>query len=294
MSIVCFGEMLWDVLPGGRQPGGAPLNVAVHLRQLGCSADLISCVGEDEPGTELLRFIQSRGLDTTFIQRSKHYATGRVTAHVDAAQEVTYQIDQPVAWDYIRPGAAPEQRADQAEALVFGSLAARQPDSRQTLRLLLERARLKVFDVNLRPPHYTRAVVTELLAQANLLKLNHHELAEIMAWFGKEPELPAAMQWLTENFGLQAVCVTCGAAGALLWTGNHLYRAPGVPVAVKDPIGSGDAFLAALLKGWLAGTHPEQALRLACATGALVATHPGATPAFTEHDVQALMARQAV
>ncbi len=100
------------------------------------------------------------------------------------------------------------------------------------------------------------------------------------------------MQWLADRFGLQAVCVTCGADGALLWTNGQLYRAPGVPVTVQDTIGSGDSFLAALLKGWLAGQEPGECLRFACATGALVATHQGATPAIEEADVHALLAAQ--
>lgn len=294
MSIVCFGEVLWDVLPTGKQPGGAPFNVAVHLHQLGLPVGLISRVGDDELGTELLDFIASKGLRTEFVQRGKTHLTGVVKANVDDAQEVTYKIVQPVAWDYIQYDAGLEQLVAQAEVFVYGSLAARQAGTRETLYRLLEHARLKVFDVNMRPPHYTKDGTRYLLDKANLVKMNHHELAEIMAWFGTEMERPAAMQWLAERFGLQAVCVTCGADGALLWTRGQLYRAPGISVDVKDTIGSGDAFLAALLKGWLAGQEPGEALRFACATGALVATHQGATPTFAESDVKELLAAQAV
>ncbi|GGG33542.1 carbohydrate kinase family protein [Hymenobacter glacieicola] len=293
-TIVCFGEVLWDVLPAGKQPGGAPFNVAVHLHQLGLPAALISRVGDDELGTELLDFIASKGLGTELVQRGKTHLTGVVKANVDDAQEVTYKIVQPVAWDYIQYNTGLEQLVAQAELFVFGSLAARQAGTRETLYRLLEHARFKVFDVNLRPPHYSKEGIRYLLEKANLVKMNHHELVEIMAWFGQETERAAAMQWLAERFELQAVCVTCGADGALLWTGDQLYRAPGIPVEVKDTIGSGDAFLAALLKGWLAGTEPGEALRFACATGALVATHQGATPAFTERDVAELLAAQPV
>jgi fructokinase len=291
-KIVCFGEVLWDVLPTGKQPGGAPFNVAVHLHQLGLSADLISRVGDDDLGTELLDFIESKGLRTNFVQHGKTHLTGVVKANVDDANEVTYKIVQPVAWDYIQYDSAVETLVEQADMFVFGSLAARQTATRETLYRLLEHAKFKVFDVNVRPPHYTKEVVKYLLEKANLVKMNHHELAEIMAWFGQETDKPTAMQWLATRFDLQAVCVTCGADGALLWTNNQLYRAPGVSVAVKDTIGSGDAFLAALLKGLLAGTEPGEALRFACATGALVATHLGATPAFSETDVAGLLAAQ--
>ncbi|WP_167855551.1 carbohydrate kinase family protein [Hymenobacter fodinae] len=291
-AVVCYGEVLWDVLPSGKQPGGAPFNVAVHVHQLGLSADLISRVGDDDLGTELLEFIESKGLRTDFVQHGKTHLTGVVKANVDDANEVTYKIVQPVAWDYIQYDSALEKLVAEADMFVFGSLAARQTATRETLYRLLEHARFKVFDVNMRPPHYSKEVVKYLLEKANLVKMNHHELAEIMAWFGEETDKPAAMQWLATRFDLQAVCVTCGADGALLWTNGQLYRAPGVAVEVKDTIGSGDSFLAALLKGWLSGTEPGEALRFACATGALVATHLGATPAFSETDVTELLATQ--
>jgi fructokinase len=293
-QVICFGEILWDVLPAGKQPGGAPFNVAVHLRQLGVPAQLISRVGADELGRELLDFVAAKGLGTEYVQSDEAYATGVVYANVDDASEVSYDIVQPVAWDYVQPEAALQQLVAEAELLVFGSLAARGPVTRATLYGLLASARFRVFDVNLRPPHYSREVVEHLLGQADLAKLNHHELTEIMGWLGQESsaeaDRPAAMQALAARFGLQAVCVTCGADGALLWTGGQLYRAPGVPVPVRDTIGSGDSFLAALLKGWLAGQEPGENLRFACATGALVATHHGATPAFREAEVQALLA----
>ncbi|WP_167856707.1 carbohydrate kinase family protein [Hymenobacter aquaticus] len=287
-NIVCFGEILWDVLPTGKQPGGAPFNVAVHLHQLGVPAALISRVGDDELGTELLDFITSKGLSPAYVQEGKTHLTGVVKANVDDANEVTYKIVHPVAWDYVQHEARLDALVEQADMFVFGSLAARSPATRETLYRLLPHARFRVFDVNMRPPHYTKEVVKYLLGKADLVKMNHHELQEIMGWFGAETDPGAAMQWLAERFGLQAVCVTCGADGALLWTGNHLYRAPGVRVEVKDTIGSGDSFLAALLKGWLRGQEPGECLRFACATGALVATHLGATPAFTEADVYAL------
>ena len=293
-KIVCFGEVLWDVLPTGKQPGGAPFNVAVHLHQLGQSVDLISRVGDDDLGAELLAFIESKGLSTDLVQRGKTHLTGVVKANVDDANEVTYKIVQPVAWDYIQYDAALETHVRQADMLVFGSLAARQGATRETLYRLLEHARFKVFDVNMRPPHYTKGVVKYLLEKADLVKMNHHELAEIMAWFSEETEEAAAVQWLASRFNLQAVCVTKGADGAILWTNNQLYRAPGVAVTVRDTIGSGDAFLAALLKGWQAGQEPGECLRFACATGALVATHQGATPDFNEADVRELLAVQAV
>ncbi len=280
--------MLWDVLPTGKQPGGAPLNVAVHLHNFGLDAQLISRVGHDDLGTELLAFVESKGISTTYVQRGETHLTGVVKANVSDSMEVTYQIVKPVAWDYIQYNTALSQLAETAEAFVFGSLAARHAPSRETLYRLLQQAPLKVFDVNLRPPHYSRDVVTYLLKQADVVKLNHHELAEIMGWFGVSPDEATALRWLAERFQLQAVCVTKGADGAALWVGQQLYRSPGIAVQVQDTIGSGDAFLAALLRGWLAGQAPADYLAFACAAGSLVASYQGATPAISEAQVLAL------
>lgn len=295
-SVVCFGEVLWDFLPTGQQPGGAPFNVAVHLHQLGQPVHLISRVGDDELGRELLAFIESKGLSTDYVQQGKTHLTGVVKANVDDANEVVYKIAQPVAWDYIQYEPAVAELVTQADVFVFGSLAARQANTRETLYRLLVDARCRVFDVNLRPPHYTPEVTKYLLTKADIVKMNHHELEEIMNWVGQAPVLDRAeaMRWLAERYGLQAVCVTCGADGAMLWTGEQLYQAPGLKVEVRDTIGSGDAFLAAFLHGWLAGHEPGAMLRFACAAGALVATHQGATPTFTADDVAALLIPQAV
>ena len=288
MAIACFGEMLWDVLPTGRQPGGAPLNVAVHLHNFGLDARLISRVGHDDLGTELLTFVESKGISTCYVQRGETHLTGVVKANVSDSMEVTYQIVKPVAWDYIQYNPALRELAETSEAFVFGSLAARHSPSRETLYRLLQQAPFKVFDVNLRPPHYSRDVVTYLLNQADMVKLNHHELAEIMGWFGANADEKTALRWLAERFQLQAACVTKGADGAVLWVGQQLYRSPGIAVQVQDTIGSGDAFLAALLRGWLAGQAPTDYLAFACAAGSLVASYQGATPAISEAQVLTL------
>ena len=287
MSIACFGEMLWDVLPTGKQPGGAPLNVAVHLHNFGLDAAIISRVGHDDLGAELLALVESKGISTHYVQRGETHLTGVVKANVSDSMEVTYQIVKPVAWDFIQYDVALSQLVETAEAFVFGSLASRHSPSRETLYRLLQQAPLKVFDVNLRPPHYSRDVVTYLLRQADVVKLNHHELEEIMGWFGASPDEETALRWLAERFQLQAVCVTKGADGAALWTGQQLYRSAGIAVQVQDTIGSGDAFLAALLRGWLAGQPPADYLAFACAAGSLVASYQGATPAITEAQVLA-------
>jgi fructokinase len=287
--IVCFGETLWDVLPTGRQPGGAPFNVAVHLHQFGQPVQLISRVGQDDLGSELLGFLQSKGVDTALVQRSPTHLTGVVKANLDNSHEVTYKIVEPVAWDYVQYAPELKEAVANAAMLVYGSLAARRPDTRETLYQLLPSARYRVFDVNLRPPHYTRAVVENLLRQADMAKLNEHELAEITEWVGLPADEATALPWLAEHYGLQAVCVTKGGDGATLWVANQLFTHHSFPIEVKDTIGSGDAFLAALLAGWQAKLPPADCLRRACAAGGLVASHQGATPALTPADVDAML-----
>jgi len=291
-TVICFGETLWDVLPTGKQPGGAPFNVAVHLHQLSQPVELISRVGDDDLGTELLAFLAERGVPTTYVQRGHTHLTGVVKANVDNANEVTYKIVQPVAWDYIQYEDALHGLVANAAMLVFGSLAAHSEASRATLYRLLQDARFKVFDVNMRPPHYTRELVEDLLTRSNLVKVNEHELAEILGWYGQPADADASLAWLAQRFHLQAVCVTLGADGALLWKDGQLYRSPGIAVEVQDTIGSGDAFLAALLTSWLAGDTPADCLRFACAAGSLVATNQGATPVLTRALVSKFMTEQ--
>ena len=282
--------MLWDMLPTGKQPGGAPLNVAVHLHNFGLDARVISRVGDDDLGTELVEFVASKGIPTATVQHGKTHLTGVVKVNVDDCNEVTYKIVQPVAWDYIQYNDELSQLVAEADMFLFGTLAARTSATRETLYRLLPAARLRVFDVNLRPPHYSRDLVTYLLQHADIVKMNEHELVEVMSWYGGLSTEEEALPWLAERFHLQAVCVTKGADGAVLWTSGQLYRSTGFAVTVRDTIGSGDAFLAALLKGWLAGQEPGVCLRFACATGSLVATYQGATPAISEALVQELVA----
>lgn len=278
--IVCLGEFLWDMLPDGRQPGGAPFNVARHLRHLGQPVQLISRVGDDELGTDLLRELTAQGLGPELIQHSQTHLTGVVKVTFRHGH-ATYKVVEPVAWDYLQHTNELRDTVAASRMLVYGSLAARGLTTRETLYRLLQVAPYKVFDVNLRAPHYTRSVVQYLLRQADLVKLNESELTEIMSWLS-QPDTPAtALPWLAAHFGLQAVCLTQGTAGATLWHGGHLLEQPGFAVAVQDTLGSSDAFLAALLADWPTAS-PAASLRRACAAAALVATHLGTAPPLSE------------
>ncbi len=291
-NFICFGEMLWDVLPTGKQPGGAPMNVAVHLKNLGHNPQMISRVGNDELGKELLDFIKEKGLSTDLIQQGETHLTGVVKANVSDKNEVTYKIVQPVAWDYIQCNEALETAVANADVFVYGSLAARSTASADTLTRLLKKAKFKVFDVNLRAPHYDRSSIEHLLHEADMVKMNAQELALLAGWFCPDTNEETAILALSERFGIQTICITKGEHGAVLWTHEQFYQSTGFQVDVQDTIGSGDSFLAALLTCLLEGRSPADSLQFACAMGSLVATYRGATPFVTASEIHSFLTSQ--
>jgi len=283
--ITCFGEILWDVLPTSKQPGGAPMNVAADLRNFGLNAQLISRVGSDDLGRELLDFLTQKNIPTELVQTGQSHLTGVAKANLSDSNEVTYKIVQPVAWDYIQLEPGMVEVVQQSDLFVYGSLAARSPQTHETLRELLAVAPRKVFDVNLRAPHYDQATVDELMHQADIAKLNEHELLELSGWYGHETDMHRAMQQLRDRYSLDVLCVTLGGDGAILLDAAGFVQQAGFSVEVEDTIGSGDAFLAAFLYKTLQNSPAQNALEFACATGAYVATQRGATPSFTEQTI---------
>lgn len=287
-SVICFGEILWDCLPDGDLPGGAPMNVALHLNQLGVSATIISRVGNDAYGNDILQYIAERGVDTRYIQFDEQHPTGTVEADVSDPTAVTYTINYPVAWDFIKKDQDAEKQVQSSQILLYGSLATRNETSYQALKALLHLSSFNVFDVNLRQPHFTKKRIEELLLAANLVKMNDEELALISSWYGHEPDPDQQMQLLASTFSLESLCVTRGANGAKLLDQGHIYTHKGYRVTVKDTIGSGDAFLAALLAQRLQGKPAPGQLAYACAVGAVVATYSGATPVIEPETIKAL------
>lgn len=284
-EILCFGEALWDLPPGGMVPGGAPMNVALRLQRLGAPVKLLTRVGDDDLGRRLTTYMAEQGLDTDRVQVDAQHPTGRVLVDLSDPREARYDVEQPAAWDFI----ANDPAQVDPDVLVFGSLAARSAGSRTTLLALLETARLRVFDVNLRPPFVERALIEKLLARADWIKLNEHELDRIADWSRIGGDRDRRMAGLAERYALGAVCVTLGGDGALLLHAGVHHRHLGYAVAVVDTIGCGDSFLACWLWEMLGGAEPGAALERACALGALVATRPGANPAIAESDIRALI-----
>lgn len=281
--ILCFGEILWDFLPRGLFPGGAPHNVAYHLHQLGLQPFLVSAIGRDLLGDELVRRLRHWGLNLDGLSRHQGLPTGYVTATLGATGDAHYDITPSVAWDQIPLGEDAIRAAMGARALVFGSLAQRSPANRAALHRLLTilpPTAERVFDVNLRPPHDDLALVLQLARQATLLKLNAAEAARLnddRPGFGREEPHARA---LAARTGCPSVCVTAGARGAGLLENDRWHWEPARTVIVADTVGAGDAFLAALLAHRLAADAPARALACACRLGEFVATQPGATPDY--------------
>lgn len=285
-KVICFGEVLWDKLPSGMKPGGAPMNVAVHLNQLGVQSSLISRVGADENGDALVEYIAERGVDTSLIQVDGVHSTGTVDADVSDPTEVKYTVNAPVAWDFIKPTYATQYAVGDADILLFGSIATRNDVSARTLDHLLGQARYRVLDVNLRAPHYTRERIEKLLQAADMVKMNDSELELIASWYSPASEPEEQMQKVAREFSLDTLCVTFGDKGAELLEKGRLFSHSGFVVKVADTIGAGDAFLAALLAQRLEGKDPDSALEYACATGACVASSAGATPVVSEQAIR--------
>lgn len=284
--IVCFGEVLWDILPSGPRPGGAPMNVAYHLHQMGKNAILITKIGRDKEGKELTDIFSERGICTDFFQVDNRHETGKVFAQPNEFNEVVYDIVFPAAWDFIELEDKGKKLVSQSEYFVYGSLVGRNKISRDCLYELLEIANHRVLDINLRAPHYSKNIVFHLLNKAETAKLNIAELELITAWCATAKTTADRMQLIQDKFNIETVIVTRGADGAVVNCKGQLFEHSGFKVPVEDTVGSGDAFLAAFLSSLTRNNDIGEALICASCLGAFVATQSGACPDYFLKDVE--------
>lgn len=291
-KIICFGEILWDMLPQGKMPGGAPMNVAFHLNQLGQEAAPLTALGKDDDGYEMAEFLKSKNIPTSFIQWNDQ-PTGKVLVALNERQEASYTIQAPAAWDFIKINDELFNSLKNIQPIVvFGSLACRSEINRRSLAKLWTAAALKICDINLRAPFYNKDLVQHLFSNTDWIKINHDELALITSWFSDQSmdEKSQAHLLLKLFPDVDMVLVTRGDKGAAYYDRDSQYSHDGFKVSVADTVGSGDSFLAMFISKALGGHHPEDCLRYACAMGATVATHKGATPVFDINDsVKALI-----
>jgi fructokinase len=282
---ICYGEILWDVLPDGPQPGGAPLNVAYHLNKLGVDTSLASKIGNDNNGRRLAGLLDEWGISRSLLQQDDDYPTSEVRANMDNGNEVSYEIVFPVAWDFIRDSGNIISQIKPSTYLVYGSLASRNQVSRDTLLELLESDAIKVLDINLRPPFVNRDLLAKLLAKADIVKFNQAELELAQQLFrGSYGNEAAQVKFIQSHFDIPEVIVTKGEFGASYYKDDKVYHASGREVKVKDTIGSGDAFLAAFIANHYLNESPPVLLKNAIAMGGFVATKKGGCPDYELHE----------
>ncbi|RYY55769.1 MAG: carbohydrate kinase [Chitinophagaceae bacterium] len=283
--VVCFGEILWDILPTGAVPGGAPMNVAYHLHTLGLAPQLITRLGSDERGDELVSILHSLHVDTTHVQVDPAIPTGVVNAIPQANGDMKYVFAEDAAWDHITVLPSLVKLVQASGYFIYGSLVARHPQSRAALLELLEHANKKILDINLRAPHYHKDTLETLLKSADILKMNEEELELVSGWYGDAQNMEDQVSLLRDRFGIDSVLVTRGANGALVYYNGKWASHPGFKVQVADTIGSGDSFLAAFLYSVSKGRPVEQAVEAACRLGSFVATQKGAWPSYNAEEV---------
>lgn len=280
-SIVCFGEMLWDIFPDAQKAGGAPFNVTYHLKQQGIASFILSRVGKDELGNRLLQQIDSWGIPPSYCQVDNEQATGTVLATLDENKEAHYDIVSPVAWDFIEWTPAYEALVKNCGAFVYGSLSTRNEESRNTLYRLLESAPYKVFDINLRPPFFSLPILEHLLQQADLVKINQAELKQILELLSQTYDSEDdRVRFLQERFHIGEVLLTKGSKGALYYDHQTQRTFPSIPVVINDTVGSGDSFLAGYLAQIIKGSTIEKAMLNATAMGAFITSKIGACPSY--------------
>ncbi|TDD99348.1 carbohydrate kinase family protein [Flavobacterium cellulosilyticum] len=287
---VCFGEVLWDVFPTHKKIGGAPLNVALRMNSLGINTTMISRIGKDVDGDEILSFLKNQKISPDSIQVGQEYKTGVVNVMINEKGNASYDIMYPSSWDKIALTNEMIKKVSESDVFIFGSLICRDEISRSTLFALLEKAKYKVLDANLRAPYYTSEVLIELMSKADFIKLNDEELWEISRKLNSPyNSFEQNIKFIAEKTNSNQVCVTKGAFGAVLYTNNKFYYNSGYFIKVVDTVGAGDSFLATLTVRLLKGKSPQKSLNYACAVGALVAGHEGANPKISDAEIKKYM-----
>lgn len=280
--VVGMGEALWDVLPEGKKIGGAPANFAYHVSQFGLPSQVVSAVGNDPLGREIVENFTSKGLN--HLIEEVPYPTGTVQVEIDPAGVPLYDIKENVAWDNIPYTARLEALAGQTRAVCFGSLAQRNVVSRDTINRFLDAMpqtadSLVVFDVNLRQGFYTKEILCNSMKRCNILKINDEELVTVSRMFGYPGiDLQDKCWILLGKYNLRMLILTCGINGSYVFTPGNVSFQPTPKVEVADTVGAGDSFTAAFIASLLKGKSVAEAHALAVRTSAFVCTRKGAMP----------------
>ena len=284
--VVGMGEALWDVLPEGKKIGGAPANFAYHVSQFGLSSCVVSAVGDDALGKEIVENFTSKGLNQLIAEVP--YPTGTVQVEIDQAGVPQYEIKENVAWDNIPYTAHLESLAEKTRAVCFGSLAQRNVVSRNSINRFLDAMpqnddSLVVFDVNLRQGFYNKEILCNSMKRCNILKINDEELVTVSRMFGYPGiDLQDKCWILLGKYNLKMLILTCGINGSYVFTPGNVSFQPTPKVEVADTVGAGDSFTAAFISSVLKGKPVAEAHSLAVRTSAFVCTRKGAMPILPE------------
>jgi len=283
-KVIGIGEILWDLLPEGKQLGGAPTNFAYHARQLGLDSSIISSVGNDELGQEIIHNIKEAGI-ISFID-SIDKPTGTVSVKLDKNGIPNYVIHEDVAWDFITPSESAIEFASRADAICFGTLAQRSETSyysiQETLKTVPDTA-LKVFDINMRQRFYNETIIRNSLQKANVLKINDEEILVFADIFGISGDEFEIMHQIIDNHQLKILALTKGAHGSWLISREEDSYLDTPNVSIADTVGAGDSFTAGLVAGLLNNKPLKEIHRSAVDISAFVCTQKGATPILPDH-----------
>ena len=280
--VVGLGEILWDVLPDGKQLGGAPTNFAYHCQVLGSQAVIVSCIGNDKLGKEILDTLENLELPADHIAIDSQHPTGTVTVEIDRQGKPDYEIHENVAWDFIPTSPNLIALASQADAVCFGTLSQRSEASRKTIRKFLDATHpgcIRVYDINLRQNYYSKQIVDDMLKHAEILKLNDEELPVVAKMLEINGDEDTLMETILKRYALKLIVLTKGSEGSVLFAdGEKSVSKSSDEIKIADTVGAGDAFTAAVTTGLLHGKGLDEINKFANRLAAFVCTQKGATP----------------
>ena len=284
-TIAGIGEILWDVLDGSEELGGAPINFAYHANAMGATGYAISAIGDDDRGHKALDELQARKMSTKYIKIIPSATTGYVLAEVDNDGVASYSFPDNVAWDNLTLDTNTIELSGKLHAIRFGSLAQRSSCSRETITSFLKKAgnnSLKVFDLNIRQNFYSKQIIADSLALADVLKLNDDEILLIAEMEKIAGDNTAVLQQLVQKHNLQLAVLTKGGSGSILVSPTEISEHPGYQADVVDTIGAGDSFTAATVLGLLQNAPLATINQKANAVAAYVCSQKGAMPILAE------------
>jgi fructokinase len=287
-TIIGLGELLWDIFPYGKKLGGAPANFTYHVSALGHNGIIVSRVGNDELGKEIIEKISDTKLNIGYIQTDKIHPTGTVEVIIDSNNQPDYIIRERVAWDFIEWQHSFSRLLGSAVAICFGSLAQRNDISRKTILEMLKKSRKVteiVFDINLRQDYYDRNIIEDSLRLATILKLNNLELEVIKGLFGIVDKCSQEKfcHLLLNKYDLKLICLTKGEEGSILVNKTSTCRGDIFPYKVADRVGAGDAFAAAMIIEFLKGSSLEKISYKANRLASWVTSKEGGMPAYDDN-----------